>query len=55
MRRLLLAAALVAAASFGAAAPSASACTGDPCDGICLWWNDNHPAPKVLPYDCPLR
>jgi hypothetical protein len=42
--RITLAAAVIAAI-FGAGmlpVQSASACTGDPCDGICNFWNQ-HP------------
>jgi hypothetical protein len=55
VRLLVLAATVASVAALGVAAPSASACSGEVCDGICDWWNANHPAPKVLPYDCPIR
>jgi hypothetical protein len=54
VRLLVLAAAFASFASAGLAATPASACTGEVCDGFCDWWNAHHPAPKFLPYNCPI-
>jgi hypothetical protein len=57
VRRLLLAAAVASFATLGfGITTSASACTGDICDGICDFWNAHrHPVPQVDLRDCPIR
>jgi len=51
IRQLLLCAAIVAGSAF-VVVPHASACTGDVCDGICNFMNDN---PKIFKNGCTIR
>lgn len=59
-RARLALAMMIAGCSVGiavAAVPTASACTGDPCDGFCYTWTNlpHSLSPKLGSKDCPLR
>ena len=51
IKRFMLCAAVVAGSTFFVV-PHASACTGDPCDGLCDFMNKN---PKIFKNGCQIR